>query len=77
MALQSLQILYIFVLRAEITTIFDPNVVAISAQYKSIQNLQTLQGHIFCISQLANFAILLILVCSFYRSVVIYLHFLA
>jgi hypothetical protein len=34
-------------------------------QYKSIQNLQTLQGYIFRISQ-PNFAILLILVCSFY-----------
>jgi hypothetical protein len=36
--------------------------------YKSIENLQTLQGYIFRILQLIsqpNFAILLILVCSF------------
>jgi hypothetical protein len=39
-------------LRAEIATIFGPNVVAISAtQYKSIQNLQTVQGYIFRILQ--------------------------
>jgi hypothetical protein len=33
-------------------------------QYKSMQNLRTLQGYIFRMSQ-PNFAILLILVCSF------------
>jgi hypothetical protein len=33
-ALQSLQILYTFVLRAEIATIFSPNVVAISKYTK-------------------------------------------
>jgi hypothetical protein len=43
MALQSLQILYTFVLHAEIATGHT--------QYKSIQNLQTLEGYIFHILQ--------------------------
>jgi hypothetical protein len=38
-----------FVLRAEIVTIFEPKMVTISTRniYKHIQNLQTLQGYIF------------------------------
>jgi uncharacterized protein Usg len=38
-----------FVLRAEIVTIFEPKVVTISARiiYKHVQNLQTLQDYIF------------------------------
>jgi hypothetical protein len=77
--LQSLQILYTFVLRAEIATIFGPNVVAISARkYKSIQNLRTLQGCIFHILQhfattLCNFTHF----SMFFLAVVIYLHLLA
>jgi hypothetical protein len=52
--LQSLQILYTFVVHAEIATIFGPNVVALSAcntKVKSEQNLQTLQDYIFRILQ--------------------------
>jgi hypothetical protein len=57
-----------------------PNVVGISApaQYKSIQNLQTLQGYIFLIFQ--HFATKL---CNFtnfsmlFLAMVIYLHLLA
>jgi hypothetical protein len=45
-ALQSLKILYTFVLRAEIP--FRPKCGRnFRTQYKSIQNLQTLQGYIF------------------------------
>ena len=65
-ALQSLQILYTFVLRAEIATIFSPNVVAIANSARIF--LYFPQPNIFSafynISQ-PNFAILLILVCSF------------
>jgi hypothetical protein len=67
-ALQSLQILYTFVLRVEIATIFDPNVVAISARNESIQNLQTLQGYIFHILQ--HFATKL---CNFTRFSMLFL----
>ena len=60
-----LQILYNFVLRAEIATIFG-------TQYKSIQNLQTLQGYIYgyIFRILQHFAtkFLLILVWSFTLS---------
>jgi hypothetical protein len=81
MALQSSQILYTFVLRAEIATTFVPKMVAISARntkHKSIQNLQTLQGYIFRILQ--HFATK---PCNFthfsmlFLAVVIYLHLLA
>jgi hypothetical protein len=54
---------------AEIATTFGPKMVAnFRTQYKSIQNLQILQGYIFRIlnhfvTKLCN---LLILVCSFY-----------
>jgi hypothetical protein len=41
-ALQSLQILYMFVLRAEIVAIFGS---------KMVQNMQTWQGYSFCILQ--------------------------
>jgi hypothetical protein len=47
--LQSLHILYMFVLRMEIITIFELKMHGnnIHTQYKHIQNLQTLQGYIF------------------------------
>ena len=38
-ALQSLQILYTFVLRAEIATIFGPNVAAISARNTKVYKI--------------------------------------
>ena len=85
-ALPSLQILYTFVLRAEIPTTFGPkcgrNVVGISARntkvYKSIQSMRTLQGYIFRILQhfatkLCNFTNISML----FLAVVIYLHLLA
>jgi hypothetical protein len=42
-----------FVLRAEIVTIFEPKMVTISARNTNIlaENMQTAQGYIFCISQ--------------------------
>jgi hypothetical protein len=72
----ALQILYTFVLRAEIATTFGPKMVAISARV--IQNLRTLQGYIFRILQhfATNF-------CNFthFRMLslaeMIYLHLLA
>jgi hypothetical protein len=74
-----MQILYTFVLRAEIATIFGPNVVAIFARNtESIQNLRTLHGYIF--RTLQHFATKL---CKFtyfsmlFLAVVIYLHLLA
>jgi hypothetical protein len=76
-ALQSSQILYTFVLRAEIATTFGPKMVAISAPnrkvYKICKFCKAIFSAFYNISQ-PNFAILLILVCSF---VVIYLHLLA
>jgi hypothetical protein len=75
--LQSLQILYTFVLRAEIATIFAPNVVGSSARNTKVY-LQTLQGYIFRILQ--HFATKL---CNFthfsmlFLAVVLYLHLLA
>ena len=65
-ALRSLQILFIFVLRAQIVTTFRPEVVTISARNTNIiQNSQTLQSYIFRILQhfttklyyLANFIV--------------------
>jgi hypothetical protein len=62
-ALQSLQILYTFVLRAEIATIFGPNVLAISARNTKVKKNCELCKAIFSafynISQ-PNFAILLV-----------------
>jgi hypothetical protein len=70
-ALQSLQILYTFVLRAEIaSTIFGPNVVAISARntklkvYKICELCKAIFSAFYNISK-PNIAILLILVRSF------------
>jgi hypothetical protein len=81
-ALQSLQILYTFVLRAKFLPhsyhIWSENGSNFRTQYKSIQNLQTLQGYIFRILQ--HFATKL---CKFtyfsmlFLAVVIYLHLLA
>jgi hypothetical protein len=62
--LRSFQILYMFVLLAEIT-IFEPKMVTISARNTNIQNLQTLHDYIFQTLQQPNFAILLISLCSF------------
>jgi hypothetical protein len=63
-----MQILYTFVLRAKIATIFGPNVVAISARNTKVSKICELYKAIFSafynISK-PNFAILLILVCSF------------
>jgi hypothetical protein len=59
---------YFFVLRAEIATIFGPNVIAISARNTKVYKICELCNAIFSafynISQ-PNFAILHILVCSF------------
>jgi hypothetical protein len=67
-ALQCLQTLYTFVLRAEIATMFGPNVVAISARntkvYKICELCKAILSAFYNISQ-PNFAILFILVCSF------------
>jgi hypothetical protein len=63
--LRSFQILYMFVLLAEIVTIFEPKMVTISARNTNIQNLQTLHDYIFQTLQQPNFAILLISLCSF------------
>jgi hypothetical protein len=48
-----LHIFSIFVLRAEIVTIFGSKMVTISARniYKHTENMQTSQGYIFCILQ--------------------------
>ncbi len=50
-AVQSLQILYTFVLRAEVLTTFGSEVVIFSGRNKSIQNLQTSHCYIFLILQ--------------------------
>jgi hypothetical protein len=67
-ALQSSRILYTFVLRAEIATTFGPKMAAISARNTKVHKICELCKAIFSafynISQ-PNFAILLILVCSF------------
>jgi hypothetical protein len=69
-ALQSSQILYTFVLRAEIATTFGPKMVALSAAarntkvYKICKLYKATFSAFYNISQ-PNFAILLILVCSF------------
>ena len=66
-ALQTLQILYTFVLHAEIATIFGPNVVAISARNTKVYKIcKAIFSAFYNISQ-PNFAILLILVCSFQK----------
>ena len=66
--LQNLQILYTLVLRAEIATIFVPNVVAISKRntkvYKICELCKAIFSTFYNISQ-PNFAISLTLVCSF------------
>ena len=71
-ALRSLQILYTFVLRAEIPTTFGPkcgrNVLGISARntkvYKIFELCKAIFSVFYNISQ-PNIVILLILVCSF------------
>jgi hypothetical protein len=67
-ALRSLHILYMFILRAEIVTIFQPKMVTISARNTNIYKIWKLCKAIFSklynISQ-PNFAILLISLCSF------------
>jgi hypothetical protein len=66
--MQSSQILYTFVLRAEIATTFGPKMVTISARNTKVYKIYELCKAIFSasynISQ-PNFAILLILLCSF------------
>jgi hypothetical protein len=64
-ALQSLQILYTFVLRAKIATIFGPNVVAISARNTTSAYKYTKFSTAFYNVSQPSFTILLILVCSF------------
>jgi hypothetical protein len=71
-AMQSLQILYTFVVRAEIATTFGPKMVAISARntkvgYTKFANFALLYFSHFATFRmpLPNFVILLILVCSF------------
>jgi hypothetical protein len=64
-ALQSLQILYTFVLRAEIATISGPNVVAISARNTKVYKIcEFVKFAFYNISQ-PDIAILLILLRSF------------
>jgi hypothetical protein len=69
-ALRSLHILYMFVLRAEIVTIFEPKMVTISARtvmqtlYTKFANFARLLSKLYNISQ-PNFAISLISLCSF------------
>jgi hypothetical protein len=48
---KSFQTLYMFVLRAEIVTIFGSKMVTISARNANIQNMQALQGNNFRILQ--------------------------
>jgi hypothetical protein len=68
-ALRSLHILYMFVLRADIVTIFEPKMVTISARNTNIYKICkrcNLQDYIFqALQHFANFAILLISLCSF------------
>jgi hypothetical protein len=67
-ALRSLRIFSMFVLRAEIVTIFEPKMVTISARNTNILKICKLRKAIFSvfynISQ-PNLAILLISLCSF------------
>jgi hypothetical protein len=68
MALRSLHIFSMFVLRAEIVAIFEPKMVTISARNTNILKICKLRKAIFSvfynISQ-PNFALLLISLCSF------------
>ena len=68
MALRSLHILYMFALRAEIVTIFEPKMVTISVRnaniYKICKLCQAIFSKLYNISQ-PNCAILLISLCSF------------
>ena len=67
-ALRSLHILNMFVLGAEIVTIFEPKMVTISAPntniYKICKLCKAIFSKLYNISQ-PNFAILLISLCSF------------
>jgi hypothetical protein len=64
-SLRSLQTLYMFVLRAEIVTIFEPKMVTISARNTNIYKLcKVIFSKLYNILQ-PNFAILLISLCSF------------
>jgi hypothetical protein len=82
MALLSLQILYTFVLRVEIATIFGPNVVAISARntklinYTKFANFARLYFPHFT-TKLCNFTHFSMLFLAVRAAVVIYLHLLA
>ncbi len=68
-ALQSLQIFYVIVLRAEIATIFGPKMVAISVHIikENRKNLQTSQGYfsVFYSISRPNFGSLLLSKGSF------------
>jgi hypothetical protein len=70
-ALQNSQILYTFVLRAEIATTFGPKMIAISARntkvYKICKLCKAITSAFYNISQ-PNFAILLILVVDLFAS---------
>ena len=76
-ALQSSQILYTFVLRAEIRTTFGPKIVAFSARntkvYKICKLCKAIFSSFFNISKLCNFTNFSML----FLAVVIYLHLLA
>jgi hypothetical protein len=76
-ASQSLQILYTFLMRAEIATTFGPKMVAISARNTKVHKICKLCKAIFSafynILQLCNFTHFSIL----FLAVVIYLHLLA
>ena len=79
--ISTIKVVKVVVFRAEIATTFGPKMVLYSnfrTQYKSIQNLQTLQGYIFRILQ--HFATKLCKFTNFsmlFLAVVLYLHPLA
>ena len=58
-ALRSSQIFYVFVLRVEIVTIFDPKVVTISARFQTLRHFQ--------FHGISFHGILLLLKCSFWE----------
>jgi hypothetical protein len=66
-----------FVLREEIATTFGPKMVGISARNTKVYKILKLCKVIFYNISQPNFAILLILVCSSFLAVVIYLHLFA
>jgi hypothetical protein len=58
-----------FVLRAQIVTIFEPKMVTVSKHIQNLQTLQTIFSKLYNVSQ-PNFAILLILYYVLFSAVV-------